>query len=105
MIIMRRKISLKEIITILKQNERWLKEEFGVKELGVFGSYVRNEQTKERDVDVLVRFWPHTEMNLIKFVEVEAYLSPLLGMKVDVVMKSALKPRIGEQILKEVIYI
>jgi len=44
-------------------------------------------------------------MDLIKFVELEEYLSELLGMKVDLVMKSALKPRIGERILREVVYI
>jgi len=44
-------------------------------------------------------------MDLIKFVELEEYLSELLGIKVDLVMKSALKPRIGKRILKEVVYL
>jgi len=44
-------------------------------------------------------------MDLIKFVELEEYLSDLLGRKVDLVMKSALKPRIGKRILKEVVYL
>ncbi|RZB32667.1 MAG: hypothetical protein AEth_00345 [Candidatus Argoarchaeum ethanivorans] len=44
-------------------------------------------------------------MDLITFVELEEYLSDLLGVKVDLVMKSALKPRIGKHILKEAVYI
>ena len=46
-----------------------------------------------------------TEIGLFKFVEIENYLSDLLGVKVDLVEKSALKPRIGKHILKEVVYL
>ncbi|KUK30270.1 MAG: Putative nucleotidyltransferase [Methanosarcinales archeaon 56_1174] len=97
--------SLDEIKELLKKHEKELKEKFGVEEIGVFGSYVRGEQKKDSDIDILVEFYPQAEMDLIKFVELEEYLSELLGIKVDLVMKSALKPRIGKQILKEVVYI
>ena len=50
-------------------------------------------------------FEEDAKMDLIKFVELEDYLSDLLGIKVDLVMKSVLKPRIGKHILKEVIYL
>ncbi|AGK61271.1 putative nucleotidyltransferase [Archaeoglobus sulfaticallidus PM70-1] len=100
-----RDISVDGIKRILKKHEKELKEKFGVKEIGVFGSYVRGEQKKDSDIDILVEFYPQTEMDLIKFVELEEYLSELLGIKVDLVMKSALKPRIGKRILKEVVYI
>ncbi len=98
-------ISVDEIKEILKKHESELQERFGVKKICVFGSYVRGEQKKGSDIDILVEFYPDTEMDLIKFVELEEYLSELLGIKVDLVMKSALKPRIGKQILKEVIYL
>ncbi|OFV68299.1 MAG: nucleotidyltransferase [Candidatus Syntrophoarchaeum caldarius] len=98
-------ISVDEIKRTLKKYKSELKEKFGVKEIGVFGSYVRREQKKGSDIDILVEFHPDTEMDLIKFVELEEYLSKLLGIKVDLVMKSALKPRIGKRILKEVVYI
>jgi hypothetical protein len=71
----------------------------------VFGSNVRREQKKGSDIDILVEIYPDTEMDLIKFVELEEYLSKLLGIKVDLVMKSALKPRVGKRILEEVVYI
>jgi len=98
-------ISVDKIKRTLKKYESELKEKFGVKEIGVFGSYVRREQKKGSDIDILVEFYPDTEMDLIKFVELEEYLSKLLEIKVDLVMKSALKPRIGKRILKEVVYI
>jgi predicted nucleotidyltransferase len=71
--------------------------------LGIFGSYVRREQKKKSDVDILIDF--ENSISLLSFVALEYHLSDVLGKKVDLVMKSALKPRIGKQILREVIYI
>ncbi len=94
-----------EIKRILKEHNSELREKYGIKEIGVFGSYMRGEQKKGSDIDILVEFYPDAEMDLITFVELEEHLSDLLGIKVDLVMKSALKPRIGKHILKEVVYI
>ena len=78
-----------------------LAKKYGVKEIGIFGSYVRGEETQKSDVDVLVDF---TEsMGLLAFIHLENELSDLLGVKVDLVMKTALKPRIGKHILEEVV--
>ena len=52
-----------------------------------------------------MEFHPNAEIDLIKFVELEEYLSELLGIKVDLVMKSSLKPRIRKRVLQEVIYV
>lgn len=79
-----------------------LRERYGVAALGVFGSYVRGEAKRTSDLDVLVEF-SGRGMTFFKFVELENYLTKLLGIKVDLVMKSALKPAIGKQILSEVI--
>lgn len=89
---------------ILQQHKSELKDRYGVKEIGVFGSYVRGKQNGRSDLDILVAFEADAKMDLIRFVELEEYLSELLGVRVDLVMKSALKPRIGRQILREVIY-
>ena len=96
-------LTLEEIETILKAHRRELEERFGVKEIGVFGSYVRGEATEKSDVDILVDF--HEVPSLLKFIELEEYLEDLLGIKVDLVMKSALKPKIGEHVRREVIYV
>ncbi|MGB7000480.1 MAG: nucleotidyltransferase family protein [Halobacteriota archaeon] len=98
-------ISTDKIKRVLKKHDSELREKYGIKEIGVFGSYMRGEQKKGSDIDILVEFYPDAEMDLITFVELEEHLSDLLGIKVDLVMKSALKPRIGKHILKEVVYI
>ncbi|AEH51649.1 nucleotidyltransferase family protein [Pseudothermotoga thermarum] len=95
--------TVEEIKSILASHKQELKEKYGVKEIGIFGSYVRNEASIGSDVDILVEFEDDANIDLIKFVNMENYLSELLGLKVDLVEKSSLKPRIGERILKEVI--
>jgi hypothetical protein len=80
-----------------------LKKRYGIKEIGVFGSYVRGEEGS--DLDILVEFEEDTRISLLDFVGIEIYLSDLLGVKVDLVEKSALKPRIGRHILAEVVYL
>ena len=71
--------------------------------IGIFGSYVRGEQKKKSDLDILVEF--SEPIGLFKFVELEDFLSQELNLKVDLVMKDALKPRIKDSILKEAIYV
>ncbi len=95
--------TLEEIQQWLVQNKSLLQERYKVRELGVFGSYARQEQTETSDVDVLVEF--SETPSILKFVNLENYLSDNLGVKVDLVHKSRLKQRIGERILAEVIYL
>jgi len=95
--------TFEEIQQWLVQHKSLLQERYHVKELGIFGSYVRSEQTEVSDVDVLVEF--SETPSLLKFVNLEHYLSDNLGVKVDLVHKAGLKPRIGKQILAEVIYL
>ncbi len=98
-------LTLEDILKILKEHKQEIKEKYHVTELGVFGSYVRGENTEESDVDILVEFEDDAEIGLLKFLELECYLSDLLNKKVDLVQKSALKPNIGKQILREVVYL
>lgn len=97
------KKSLEEIKRILRENKEDLKKKFKMKEIGIFGSFVHNLQKEESDVDILVEF--EEIPSLLKFIHIENYLSKLLGVKVDLVTKKALKPYIGEIILKEVIFV
>jgi len=96
--------TLAEITDILKKHEKELKEIYGIKKIGIFGSYLRAEAKKKSDLDILIEFEQDVDIGLLKFVEIENYLSDLLGIRVDLVEKSALKPRIGKHILKEVVY-
>ena len=76
---------------------------YHIESIGIFGSYVRSEETQKSDLDLLVSFTK--KPGLIKYIELENYLTDLLQVKVDLVMQSALKPQIGKQILSEVVYI
>lgn len=94
--------SLKSQLIALKPD---LQRDYHITELGIFGSYVRGEQTPESDVDILVEFDPSFKFGLFTYCHIENYISDTLGKKVDLVMKRALKPYIGKQILREVIYL
>jgi hypothetical protein len=96
-------VELGDIEKILVEHKSYVKEKFKVKEIGIFGSYVRGEQKESSDVDILVEF--EKTPTLLEFVEIENYLTELLGVKVDLVMKRALKPKIRERVLKEVVYV
>ena len=94
---------LSRILSKLKELLPVLSDRYKVQELGVFGSYVHKEQREDSDLDILVTFFETP--GLLKFIELEYYLSDVFGVKVDLVMKDALKPTIGKQILKEVIQV
>ncbi len=87
----------------IKKHKSDILKKYKIKEIGVFGSYIRGEENPESDVDILVDF---TEpIDLFRFLDLEEYLSDLFGKKVDLVSKKTLKPYIGKRILKEVQYI
>ncbi|MBI2252790.1 MAG: nucleotidyltransferase family protein [Armatimonadetes bacterium] len=91
------------IKNILKENKPILKKKFKIKEIGIFGSYARNEQEENSDLDILIEFYE--PISFFTFIDIEEYLTELLGIKVDLVSKKALKPRIGKFILDELILI
>ncbi|MEM1427039.1 MAG: nucleotidyltransferase family protein [Cyanobacteria bacterium P01_H01_bin.130] len=82
-----------------------LRESYGITRLGIFGSYQRGEQRPDSDLDLLVEFDPERRFGLVTFCTIENELSDRLGVKVDLVMKESLKPRIGDRILAEVQYL
>ena len=77
-----------------------LRQLYGVKDLWLFGSYVRAEQHEVSDLDVLVSF-ENPNLSLIEFIQLEQKLSELLGVRVDLVEKETLKPGIGQRVLQE----
>ncbi|MBU0701169.1 nucleotidyltransferase family protein [bacterium] len=95
--------TFKEIEQIIQKNKKELKEKYGLKEIGIFGSYAKGEQDKNSDVDMLVEV--ERPMGFVKFIKLENHLSQILGIKADLVTKKALKPYIGRRILQEVQYV
>jgi predicted nucleotidyltransferase len=97
--------TLDEIKNAIAKHRDELSKKYKVKEIGVFGSYVRGEQKKQSDLDILVEFEETANLSLLDFIRVENYLSDVLGTKVDLVEKHTLKPRIGKHVLEEVVQI
>ena len=94
---------IEELKQILAEHKPEIEKKFKVKSIGIFGSYVRDEHRKKSDVDVLVEF--AEPVGMFDFLGLEEYLQNIFRLKVDLVSRKALKPKIGEYILKEVIYI
>ncbi|MFP4465694.1 MAG: nucleotidyltransferase family protein [Candidatus Goldiibacteriota bacterium] len=92
--------SFDEFIKIIKENEHILEKEFKIKEIAVFGSYARNEQTEDSDMDILVEF---SEPVGFEFFRAQRFLEEKLGIKVDLVTRDAIKPAIEESILRDMI--
>ncbi|MBD2234077.1 nucleotidyltransferase family protein [Phormidium tenue FACHB-1052] len=97
--------TLQSIQATLRQHLPEVQQKYRVRQIGVFGSFVRGEQTESSDIDVLVEFDPAARFGLLTFCQLENELSDLLNRKVDLVMKDGLKPRLGERILEEVVYL
>jgi len=91
------------IVRVLREKKTYLAETYHVGSIGIFGSCRRGEGHEGSDVDILVEF---SEVpGIFGFLRLEHYLSELLGRKVDLVEKSALKPRISRRIQNEVVYV
>ena len=86
---------------LLNQHLPDLAARYHIASLGLFGSRVRGDERPDSDLDVLVSF--HKSPSLFQFVALEQELSDLLAVKVDLVMRSSLKPHVGERVLREVV--
>ena len=94
--------NIEELKKVIKENERVLREEYKISKIGIFGSFARNEQSESSDVDILVDF---SEPVGFLFFQAERFLSEKLSMKVDMVTEDAIKPRIKDKIMKELVYV
>jgi len=92
-----------EILQTLTRHGHELKA-YGVEQIGLFGSYVRNEATVNSDIDLLVNI-SQSKKTFRNFMSLSYYLEDLLGNKVDVITKQSLSPHIGPHILKTVEYV
>ena len=95
--------TFEEIKEILQRHKEELRKEYGVTVIGIFGSYVRGEQGDQSDLDILIEL--ERPMGFVGFIKLENMFTRLLGIKVDLVTKKALKPYIGQRILQEVKYV
>lgn len=87
--------STHEMVGLLEEKKSYLKEKYSVKSISIFGSYSRNEETPQSDIDILVEF--ENPVGL-EFVDLAEELEDILGIKVDLVSKKGIK----EKYLKEI---
>lgn len=97
------KNGIQKIKEIINQNRKLLEQSYKVKNIGIFGSYAKGYAHKGSDIDILVDFYEVPDM--FKFLQLEYFFRKLLGRKVDLVTRKALKPLIKSDILKETIYL
>lgn len=90
--------TLDEVIGSLKELEPELADKYKVKSLAVFGSFARNQQVENSDIDILVEF---SEPVGFEFFRLQRFIEEKLGIKVDLVTKDAIKPAIEKNILRD----
>jgi predicted nucleotidyltransferase len=95
------KKSLKEILKELKSILPEIQEKYSVDSIELFGSYAVNQQKSKSDVDLLVTFTKTP--GLLKFIELENFISDKLNLKVDLVMKDSIKPSLKNYIIPQAI--
>lgn len=92
-----------DVFTILETHRDTIAR-YGVQQYGLFGSFSRNEQDNESDIDILVEFDPNKK-TFDNFINLAFYLEDILGRKVDLITKESLSPYLGPRILQEVQYV
>jgi predicted nucleotidyltransferase len=92
-----------DVVTTLKSNLEVIRQKFGVKRIGIFGSFARGEEREDSDLDVLVIF-EEGQKTFDNYMDLKFYLEDLFGRKVDLVTEKALKPQLKDIILKDVVY-
>ena len=95
--------NLKQIQSILAAQKKELRKKYKIKNIGIFGSYVRGEQKKSSDIDILVRF--DRNASLFDLVGAGEFLEEKLKIKVDIVSEGGVRPELKGNILKEVIMV
>ncbi len=93
-----------QIISFLSQNRKLFRDRFHIVKIGLFGSYARNEQTPESDIDLLVEFEENTQDLYELKIQLKDFFKKQLGIYVDICREKYIKPRIRNTILKETVY-
>ncbi len=96
--------SFEEIKRFFDKNKLRLRDRYGVKNTGIFGSIIRGEETQRSDIDILVEFEDGKE-TFKNYMGLKFFLEDTLKKKVDLVIIETLKPLIKDDILKEAVYV
>lgn len=97
-------MNLVEVKKILKEKNTYIRKNYHVKEIGIFGSFTKGKQKKNSDIDILVVFDKGCK-DFFNYMRLKYWLEELFGHNVDLVIKESIKPRLKEKILNEVEYV
>jgi uncharacterized protein len=93
-----------QILTFLFQNKKLLQDKFHIVRIGLFGSYARDEQNINSDIDFLVEFEDNTQ-NLFELkIQIREFFKSNLGTEVDICREKYIKTRLKKSILEETVY-
>ena len=93
-----------QILMFLAQNKKLFRDKYHIIRIGLFGSYARDEQNIESDIDLLVEFEDNTQELYDLKLQLKDFFLKTLGIEIDICREKYIKPRIKKQILKETIY-
>jgi len=95
---------MRQIREKLERSRQYIGKTYHVKGIGIFGSFVKGAQKERSDIDILVEF-EQGHKDFFNYMRLKYYLEDILGKRVDLVMKKAIKPMIKKRILSEVEYV
>jgi len=93
-----------EILEFLSQNKKVFRDKFHIVRIGLFGSYAREEQNPDSDIDLLVEFEENTQDLYELKIQLKEFFQIQLGIHVDICREKYIKPRFKNAILKETVY-
>jgi uncharacterized protein len=93
-----------EILNYLQENKNLFHDVYGIRKIGLFGSYARNEQTDQSDVDILIEMATDTEDIFDKRLLLKDLLMKRFAKKVDICHEQAIKPVFRDLIFRDAIY-
>jgi predicted nucleotidyltransferase len=93
-----------QAIKKLQDNKQILEKRFGVKEVAIFGSYVKNTQHKHSDIDILVSL-KQSHVNFDNYMELKFYLAKIIGRKIDLILKDSIREELKPAILNSAVYV
>ena len=99
---MEKTLSLSSVLELLKENDAKIKE-YGIKKIGIFGSYAKHEHIVSSDLDVLIEFY-EGQKSFDNYMDLLFFLEDLFGLKVDLVIKETIKPDLKSHIIGSVVY-
>ncbi len=89
----------------IAQSKEYLRKTYGVEEIGVFGSFARGDSNENSDIDISIVLNHKIPVGFFEFARMKFYLEDLFGRKVDLVIKSGIKPIIKDRILSQLIIV